>query len=293
MKYPQCQWCKEHVAPINIWANTFLAVVKGAIGILGNSTALIADSIHSFTDVLMAIVLYISLKISGRTPDKTHPYGYGHVEFIASGVIGLSLIFASIVIWYASIASIISSVLTEPEMIAVMALVLSIAINEFLFRYSICVGKQTKSPVIVANAWENRADGLTSFAALVGVSGARLGYPIFDPLAAIVVGVVIAYSAGRILSESVRGMMDTSIEPEKVDEIHSIASKVKGVKGINSLLTRKSGQKIWVDMEVAIDPETELKKAKSIDEEIKETVSKDIDNIGSTTVYMSPWRAEV
>ena len=290
MKYSQCRWCIEHVASLNIWGNTFMAVLKATAGVFGNSWALIADSIHSLTDVFIAILLWISLKIGVRPADKTYPYGYGHIEFIAAAFIGISLICVSIVIWYKAITTIIAGLLAEPEMFAVMALIVSIVGNELLFRHSICVGKQAQSPAIIANAWENRADTLTSFAALIGVTGAKLGYPIFDPLAAVAVGVMIAYTGGKILSESVKGMMDTSVESGQIDKIHNIAAEVKGIKGINSLSTRKSGQKIWVDMEVAIDSETDLTKANNIAEEIKQAISKTIENTGNITVYLRPCR---
>lgn len=290
MKYPQCQWCIKHVASLNVWGNTFMAVLKAIAGVFGNSWALIADSIHSLTDVFIAVLLWISLKIGVRPADKTYPYGYGHIESIAAAFIGISLICVSVVIWYKAIVTIISGLLVEPEIFAVMALIVSIVGNELLFRHSICVGKQAQSPAIIANAWENRADTLTSFAALIGVTGAKLGFPVFDPLAAIAVGGMVAYTGGKILSGSVKGMMDTSVESGQIDKIHNIATNVKGIKKVNSLSTRKSGQKIWVDMEVAVDSETDLTKANNIAEEIKQAISKAIENTGNVTVYLRPCR---
>ncbi len=291
MKYPQCQWCIEHVASVNVWGNAGMAALKAIAGIFGNSWALIADSIHSLTDVVMAVLLHVSLKIGARPADKTYPYGYGHIEFIAAGFIGISLIFVSIIIWYKAITSIISGVSTEPGAIAVMALIISIVGNELLFRHSLCVGKQAQSPAVIANAWENHGDTLTSFAALVGVTGAKLGFPILDPLAAIGVAGMVAYVGGKILSGSVKDMMDGSVDQGQIDKIHNIAAKVKGIREITSLATRKSGQKIWIDMEVAVDSQTDLRKAHNIKEKIKEAITEKIDNIGNITVYLRPCRA--
>jgi len=290
MKYPQCQWCISHVASINLWGNAFLAVLKATAGILGNSQALIADAVHSLSDVFIAVFLCISLKISGRSPDKTYPYGYGHIEFIAAGIISLTLICTGILICYTSISSVISGVCGEPEMIAVMALIVSIGGNELLFRHSMCVGKQANSPAIVANAWDNRADALSSLAAFFGVAGAKLGYPVLDPIAAIVVGGMIMYSAVKTLSGAIKGMMDTSVEPEEMEKIHSAAAKVDGIKEITSLVARKSGQKILIDMEVGVDSRIDLKKAKNMAEEIKGAISRNVDNIGNATVRLGPCR---
>jgi len=288
MKYPQCEVCIKNVASVNLLGNGLLAVVKAFAGFFGNSHALIADSIHSISDVVISTILVISLKISGRPANKIYPYGYGHIDFVTACFIGIMLVIVGTGICYTSISSIVSGDVAEPELIAVLALILSIAGNELLYHYTICAGKQAGGEALIATAWENRADALTSLTALVGVIVARLGYPVFDLIGAITVGLVIVYSAGRIILKATHSMMDISADPEKLDKIHNAAAKVAEIKKVNSLVTRKSGRKILVDMEVAVDSGLNLKKANNIVNKLKETISESVENIENINIYIKP-----
>jgi len=292
MKYPQCEVCVRNIASVNLWGNALLALVKAVAGFFGNSHALIADSIHSISDVAISMILVISLKISGRPANKTYPYGYGHIDFVTACFIGIVLICVGTGICYTSVSSIFSGDIAEPELIAVLALLLSIAGNELLYHYTICAGKQAESEAITATAWENHADALTSLAALAGVIVARLGYPVFDLIGAITVGLVIIYLASRTIQEALHLMMDISAKPEKLKKIHSAAAKVTEIKKVNSLVTRKSGRKVLVDMEVAVDSGLNLKKANIIINKLKKIITESIENAGNINVYIKPHRVE-
>jgi len=208
----KCHWCAEHVGGINIWANLGLLVVKLLGGIFGRSQALIADAVHSLSDVVISILLLVSLKVSATPPDEDHHWGHGNVEFIVSVIIGILLTCAAVTITVASLTSILEGDMYDPGILAVWAAVISVVTNEILFRHSLCIGKQMDSPAMIANAWENRADVYSSLAVLVGVFGARMGFTFLDPVAAIVVGFMIAKSGIRILMLGVKGITDRSAE---------------------------------------------------------------------------------
>jgi len=150
MKYPQCKWCVKHIATVNILANGFISFVKILAGIYGNSQAVIADAIHSVSDIFISIILFISLKISGRKANKNYPYGLGHIEFIAAAFIGLALVFTGIMIMYTAVISIINGKYGEPGNIAIMVLIVSIVSNELLHKHTICAGKCAGSTAMTA-----------------------------------------------------------------------------------------------------------------------------------------------
>lgn len=288
MKYKECEWCAEHVGPLNFWGNFVLLLVKATCGIMGHSRALLADAIHSFSDVVTGGFVWISLKITKKSSDERYPYGYGHIEFIAAAIVGIFLIFAAISIWYTSIVALIKGILPKPEIITILACLISIGGNELLSRYSLCIGKEAGSPVMIATARENRADSMSSTAALVGIIGARLGFRFLDPVAAIVVGSLIFYLAIKMIYDSVNGLMDSSLEKKQMEKIRNLASSIKGTKAISSLKARKSGQKIWIDLEILIDPQITVNQTKVITEKIKESILRNLDRVGNIVVRFRP-----
>jgi len=171
---------------MNFWANLGLCIVKLLGGILGGSQALIADAVHSLSDVIIAILVIVGLKVSSVPPDDDHHWGHGNIEFIVSAIIGTLLVCTAITITIVSLATIIRGDIYNPSILAVWAAAISVVANEIMFRHSLCVGLQMDSPAMIANAWENRSDVYSSLAVLVGVFGARMGFVVLDPIAAII-----------------------------------------------------------------------------------------------------------
>ena len=238
----QCYWCAEHVASVNIWANCGLVVVKLIGGIFGRSHALMADALHSLSDVIIALFLWVTLKISGGPPDEDHHWGHGNVEFIVSVIVGVLLLCGAVTITAVSLTSIIEGITPEPGIVAVWAAAISVIANEIMFRHSICVGEQMGSPAIMANAWENRADVYSSVAALIGVFGARMGFAFLDPAAAILVGLMIARSGLRTLVAGIGGITDRSIDRATLARVKRIVLKERGIRDVGRLRARKIGQ---------------------------------------------------
>ena len=279
-----CYWCAKHVGGINVWANSGLFVVKLLGGIFGRSQALIADAVHSMSDVLISILVLVSLKVSTTPPDEDHRWGHGQIEFIVSTIIGAILICAAVTITIVSLASIAEGVEYNPGILAVWAAAISILANEVMFRHSICVGEQMASPAMIANAWENRADVYSSIAALIGVFGARMGLTFLDPFAAIIVGFMIAKSGASTLILGVRGMTDRAFDRSTLGRVKKLVSKHEEIKGVSRLRGRKIGQLNWIDLEAQFDPDIKVSEVKKIISAVKKEIMDELDGIGDVVI---------
>jgi cation diffusion facilitator family transporter len=258
--------------------------VKLAGGILGHSQALIADAVHSLSDVAVAVLLLISLKVSATPPDKDHPWGHGNIEYIVATVIGALIICASVTITVVSLSSILEREMYDPGILAVWAAAISIAANEVMFRHSLCVGEQMASPAMIANAWENRADVYSSVAALIGVFGARLGFAFLDPVAAIVVGFMMARSGVSTLLVGIRGMTDRAFDRDMLVRVKKLAMQEKGVRDVARERARKIGQKNWIDVEVKFDAAITVSEVREIADRIKQNVMDEFEGIAGVVV---------
>lgn len=261
----ECHWCAANVGKIALWGNVVLFGVKLLCGSVGDSSAVVADAAHSAADLLLAIILMICLKISNSPPDKEHPYGRGNIEYIASLFVGVSLTTVAVLIAYTSLSDIMAGVDHRPTIAATGGLLISIVGNELMFRHSLCCGERFGSPAMIANAWENRADVYSSLAALIGVFGARLGLTILDPIAAVVVGFMIAKTGASTLMLGIQGMTDRSFDSNKLDKIRKVLLKQEGIQGLTRVRGRKIGQMDWIDVEAQFAPDISVS-------EVKETV---------------------
>lgn len=242
MKCRQCERCVRLVGPINFWGNLGLTAMKLYCGIIGGSQALVADAVHSSTDVVMSALLIAGLKIQDKPADRKYPYGYGGVEFIVAGVIGVLLLSVTILITVSAAVALIAGTLERPDKVALMALVISIGGNELLFRHALCVGEQANSPSMIATAWENRADAYSSLAALVGAGAASLGVTFMDAVGAVVVAGLVAKSGAGILTNAIRGVTDTGLEPADTEAVREVAASVPGVRQVLAVRGRRLGQ---------------------------------------------------
>jgi len=267
-----CYWCADNVGRIALWGNIGLFAVKLLCGIAGNSKALLADAVHSGADVLTAAVVMICLHISKSPPDEDHPYGHGNTEYIASMIIGISLFAVVILIVYNSISDIMQGISQHPDTIALAGLIISIAGNELMFRQSYCCGSKFKSPAMIANAWENRADVYSSIAALIGVIGAQLEIPSMDSVGAILVAILIGRSACEMVRDSWHGILDHSLDEDIEDKIRKQALSHAEVHDIIFLRTRTMGSYFSIDLKVAVSPDLSLRKGYAISNEVKEGI---------------------
>lgn len=260
--------------------NVILIVLKFIAGIVGKSSAMVADAVHSLSDFISDAIILVFVKIAGKPKDKTHDYGHGKFETLATVIIGLLLIGAGIGLMIGGIESVIHSLngnsLERPTMLALIVAIVSILSKEWLYHYTIKAGKKLDSQAVVANAWHHRSDSISSLGTLIGISGAMfLGnrWRILDPIAAIVVSFLIIKSGYDIAKPCISELLEASLPDEKENEIIKLVMSVPGIKFVHNLRTRRIGNGIAVDLHAKMDGSLTLteahEKATAAENEIK------------------------
>ncbi|MBF0618636.1 MAG: cation transporter [Candidatus Omnitrophica bacterium] len=250
----KCVRCGRIVPWICFLGNSTLTLFKIYIGYVSGSKGLIADGIHSGTDVIATLMVIVTLAISGKKEDKTHPWGYGKAEFLGAALVYMVLLGIALLILYDAVEVILSGQIHPPHIIAFFGALVSIIANYILSGYGFCAGRKLNSPAMIANANENRADLISSIAVLFGIVMANVGFPILDSLAAVLVGLIIAKTAIELGIEAFKSLIDESLPMEKRGLIEKTVLQYREVKGVNYINARRVGHEAWIDMEIFIDP---------------------------------------
>ncbi len=280
---------------IGLAVNLFLTLVKIASGILGNSGAMIADGVHSFSDISTDIAVILGLKAAGKPKDEDHDFGHGKFETLVTAFIGLFLLGVAAGIIYSS-ASILwdygdGVIPQRPGWIAVGAALLSIISKEILFRYTIGSAKKLRSKAMEANAWHHRTDSMSSIAVLIGVGGAIvLGgkWTVLDPIAALVVSILIIVVAWGLLKETVMELTEASLDQETEKKIMSLVESVDGAMEPHNLRTRRIGSGIAIDIHIKAPGELQLSEAHDIALEVENALIKEFGEGTFVHVHMDP-----
>lgn len=265
----KCEKCANQIPWVCFCGNLTLAIFKVFVGFISGSKGLIADGMHSASDVIATIMVLISLKISGRKDDETHPWGHGKVEFAGALLVYAILLILSIFLFHDAIITIIRGDAKPPHLVSFVAAVVSIVANFILSGYGFCAGRHLSSPALIANANENRADMFSSIAVVFGIIAANMGYVIMDSLAAVLVSLIIFKMAFTLGIQAFRNLMDVSLPGEKVDLIKKVVLGYREVKGVSFVKVRRVGQNVWVDMEIFVDPRKNVKEAHAIVRELR------------------------
>lgn len=274
---------------VTIIINIILAAIKIIAGIVGKSSAILADGVHTLSDVLTTVVSIIGLKVSSKKADASHPYGHEKYEPIFAKVISIFLALTGIFIGYEGIKILISGNIQIPGNIALMAALISIAAKEGMYRYTINTAKRIKSFTMEADAWHHRSDALSSIGTFIGVLGARLGFEILDPIAAIIVSIFIIKVGVDLYLKSIRGLVDEAADEYIVEKIEKIASSVKGVKSITELKTRNFGSRIYVDIDISVDGNITVKEGHDIAKVVHDLIEDKIDDVKHCMVHVEPY----
>jgi len=280
----------EKWVKIGIFGNLALAVVKGWAGLVSNSSAMIADAVNSASDVLSSLFIFASLKIAKKPADKKHPYGHYKVEVIASMVIGLMLGILAYQVVVNGINIIIRGGYSTPGSQALYVALISIAAKEVLYRFTYKAGVEANSPATIANAKDHRSDVIATSATFVGVLGARMGHPILDPIASIIVSGFIAKMAFEVMKESIGQILDESVDEEKIKEIEELAENVDGVVGTHDIRVRRSGSVYLVDMDIEVPPYLTIKEAHNICELVRKKIFNSMNKTREVRVHIDPSR---
>ena len=292
MKHVACEKCARSVGKINIAGNILMILIKGYMGVVGGSKGLIADAVHSCADLLATIVMMIGLHISGRDKDDAYPYGYGKAEYIVAVIIYLFLFVIGLYILFDGTRAILEGRKVTPCLSAAWGAIFSIAINELMFRQSVCAGTQINSFSMTAKAWESRSDVLSSIAVLIGILGAKMGFHFMDPLAAIVVGIIILRICIVQVKGAILNLMDRAAE-EDVSEVRNALSGVENIKDIREIKSREVGQELEIEICLGVSEDITVSQGEKIKREAKRIIQEVMDRKLEIKVMLSPVSCDV
>lgn len=279
------------VSLISIVTNILLSVLKAFAGLAAHSGAMLSDAVHSASDVISTIVVIIGIKISSKESDKEHPYGHERLECVAAIVLATILCITGLGIGYSALKNIVGREYNElavPGMLALIAAVVSIFVKESMFWYTKIYAKKIDSSALMADAWHHRSDALSSVGALIGIAGARMGYPVLDSIASLVICIFIVKAAYDIFKDAVRKMIDEACDEETENKLRELALSQDGVLGVDLLRTRVFGNKIYVDIEIGADGEKPLKETHEIAEKVHDTIEKNFPKVKHIMVHVNP-----
>jgi len=284
-----CEACARRV-PIYSWVgNVLLTAFKLVVGFLGGSPALIADGLHSFTDIIGTSVILASTRISGREPSREFPYGHGKVEFMSSMFIYIVLVGLAIFIFVGGLLLLLAGHEDPPHLVTLLGAIVSILYNVIMYRMGQCAGVRTGSPALMANSFENRADALSSVAVCVGIVLAILVAPAADPMAAMLVGVIIFVNCLREGGKALRGLMDhRSLSPAVHQRIRAVAAAQAGVARVCFVKTRPTGTGFWLDLGIEVDPGVVVEQADDIALRVKQSLQHRSHQFSAVEVYVVP-----
>ncbi|MEI3376633.1 MAG: cation diffusion facilitator family transporter [Coriobacteriales bacterium] len=276
---------------VGIVGNIFLSAFKFFAGIVGNSSAMVSDAVHSLSDVFATLIALIGVKFGRRAADASHPYGHERIESLAAIALGIVLLVTGIGIGWAGLEKILAGnyeCLPIPGAIALVAAIVSIAVKEAMFWYTRHWARIIRSSAFEADAWHHRSDALSSIGALIGVGGSMLGYPVCDPIASVVICLFILKQGVSIIIDALKKMLDTSCGPQYEDKIRELVEGESQVERIDVLRTRMFGDKVYVDMEIAIDGTMQLTDAHAIAERVHDNVEQAFPEVKHVMIHVNP-----
>ena len=285
----------NRVSFVGIAGNIILSAFKLFAGIIGHSGAMISDAVHSLSDVFATFIALIGVRLSQHGADKEHPYGHERLECVASLILGGILLITGAGIGIAGIEKIFSgniSHLEVPGAIALAAAIVSIIVKEAMFWYTRWYALKINSSAFMADAWHHRSDALSSIGSLIGIAGARLGFPILDPIASVIICIFILKVAIDIFRDTIRKMTDSSCDDQFEEQMRRFILSQDGVLGIDLLRTRMFGTKVYADVEIAADGNRTLNEVHDVAEHVHDGVEEHFPDLKHVMVHVNPYQAE-
>ncbi len=272
-----------------VFVNLVLSVMKLAGGFFGQSQALIADGLHSLSDLASDAMVFIAAKHASEDADEEHPYGHARFETIATVALAVLLVLVALGIAYDAIISLVShEVIERPDPFTLWIAAFSILSNEVLYHYTRHVGARIRSNLLLANAWHHRSDAISSIVVMIGIAGTQFNMPKLDAYAAIVVAIMIARIGFKLGYDSIQELVDASLEPELVDNIRQQILSHEGVRQLHMLRTRRLGQHAHVDVHILVAPRLSVSEGHHISETVEKMLKDSFDAINDVTVHIDP-----
>lgn len=266
-----------------------LGLAKVVVGLWSNSQALVADGIHSFSDLATDFFVLYASKHSNKEADAGHPYGHGRIETLATVVLGATLVLIALGIAIDAIQRLISDDLhVTPGALALLVALISIASKEWIYHYTMRAAIKYKSDLLRANAWHSRSDAVSSVVVLIGIVGAMLGYPILDAVAAVVVAVMIAKIGFDLARSSSEELIDSALDEEETDKLRRVMLKVAGVRAVHELRSRTSAGDAFVDVHIQVDPKLSVSEGHQIGDSVRIALLEGNDSVKDVTVHIDP-----
>ena len=279
------------VSTVSIVVNVLLSLFKLLAGVIAHSGAMISDAIHSASDVFSTIIVMVGIHLAGRKSDKEHPYGHERMECVAAIVLATVLAVTGLGIGWSAIQSIAkesTGVVVVPGVLALVAAVVSILTKEGMYWYTRFHENRIDSSALMADVWHHRSDALSSIGALVGIAASRMGYPLMDPLASLVICVFIEKAALDIFKDAINKMVDKACDEDTEQAIRECAEKQPGVIRVDMLKTRVFGNKIYVDLEIGADGNETLREAHAVAEEVHNRIENEFPKVKHIMVHVNP-----
>jgi len=269
-------------------ANLALSVVKVAVGYLAGSLALVADGIHSASDLATDIAVLLGVLLGSKKADRGHPYGHGRAETFASIIIALILIVVGgAMIYYATIA-IAKDKVTIPSFAVLAVGIASIVTKEWLYRITQKIAIKSHSPSLYANAWHHRSDALSSVAVVVGFISLKFGFGHGDQVAAITVGLLIIWVGVKIIGDALRELAEGAVDTETISQIEHIINENSDIRHWHKLRARTVGREVFLDLHILVDPDLNVSAAHEISEDLEKTLDEQIIRPINITVHIEP-----
>ena len=281
----------QKVSFVSITANVLLAIGKLIAGILASSGAMLSDAVHSFSDVFSTIVVLIGLAFSSKSADDDHPYGHERLECVTAILLSVVLLLSGLMIGYSGLQLILSGDYKEktlPGALALAAAAVSILVKEGMYHYTAHFARKIKSGSLMADAWHHRSDALSSVGAFIGIFFARMGYPIMDPLASVIICLFIIKAAYDIFKDAMDQMVDKACPDSFTSQIRDLVLADPDVKAIDLLQTRMFANKIYIDLEIQVDGSLPLEEAHAIAQRVHDSVEGAFSDVKHIMIHLNP-----
>jgi cation diffusion facilitator family transporter len=276
------------VTNLGIAGNIALFAVKLVVGLLAGSMALVADGIHSLSDMATDIAVLLGIHFGSKQPDESHPYGHGRIETFAAALIGTALAVVGAAMIYWAAVDIATEKLVRVGYIVLFVALTSIIVKELLYKVTKRVAIKSHSSALYANAWHHRSDALSSIAVVIGFVSLQLGFKYGDQMAAVAVGLMIILVAVRVIGGCLREFTEGAIDPDTIEHIKHIVNANNQIRQWHKLRTRLVGREVFLDLHILVDPALDIAAAHEIAESLENTMHEQISRPVNITVHIEP-----